>query len=97
MPLGVRASAYRQVFRTHPVMFAGQLFYDASHGPAGGPDRAAAWEVHPVYAIWVCRNEKLSQCPADRQNDPNVWPPFDRVRGVFNLNVSPTPKCRDNP
>ncbi|MBV9925666.1 MAG: hypothetical protein JOZ96_11665 [Acidobacteria bacterium] len=91
------ASAYRSVFRTHPVMFAGQLFYDASHSPGGGPDRAAVWEVHPVYAIWVCRNTTLSQCPVASQNNPNVWIPFDQVRGAFNLNVQTTAKCQDNP
>jgi hypothetical protein len=91
------ASAYRSVFRQNPVMFAGQLFYDASHSPGGGPDRAAVWEVHPVYAIWVCRNTTLSQCPATKQNDPTVWIPFDQVQGLLHLNVQTTAKCQDNP
>ena len=91
------ATAYRTIFSDHPVMFAGQLFYDASHSPGGGPDRAAVWEVHPVYAIWVCQHTSLSQCPADKQNDASVWLPFDQVRAANHLNVQATTKCVNNP
>jgi hypothetical protein len=91
------ASAYRATFRNNPVMFAGQLFYDASHSPGGGPDRASVWEVHPVYAIWVCRLQSFSQCRAASPTNTQVWIPFDQVRALLNLNVQPTAKCLNNP
>lgn len=64
---------------THPVMFVGQLFYDASHKPCTqnhpvSPARISSWEVHPVYSIFVCRNATLQACPA---NDATRWTPFD--------------------
>jgi hypothetical protein len=63
---------------THPVMFLGQLFYDASHRPCTpghpvNPARISSWEIHPVYSIFVCRNATLQGCPANG----NVWTPFD--------------------
>jgi hypothetical protein len=27
--------------------------------------RVSCWEIHPVYAIDVCKNDKLSSCKAD--------------------------------
>jgi len=64
---------------THPVMFVGQLFYDASHRPCTpnhpvNPARISSWEIHPVYSIFVCRNATLQACPA---NNANLWTPFD--------------------
>lgn len=64
---------------THPVMFTGQLFYDASHRPCTqghtvNPARISSWEIHPVYSIFVCRNATLQACAA---NNVNVWIPFD--------------------
>lgn len=67
------SSSYRDFFKTHPVAFTGQLFYDASHSPGGGPNRASVWEVHPVYAIWVCRNTTAQACQLDKLNDESVW------------------------
>jgi len=60
---------------SHPIMFVGQLFYDASHKPCTqghpvSPARIASWEIHPVYSIFVCKNATLQACPS---NNPNVW------------------------
>lgn len=72
-----------------PIRISGQLFFDASHKPCSNgqgaaPQRVSIWEIHPVYAIDVCRNRKLSSCDpsddskwetldawADRQADPD--------------------------
>ncbi len=91
------ALAYRTVFRTQRVAFAGQLFYDASHSPGGGPDRAAVWEVHPVYAIWVCRGTGASACPLNKLNDESVWLPFHKVKDALHLNVVQRKTCENNP
>jgi len=64
----------------HPVRFTGHLFYDASHTPCKGdndrvsPKRASNWEIHPVYAIDVCRSKQLSRCSA---RNKNMWIPLD--------------------
>jgi len=58
----------------HPVRLTGQLFFDGSHAPCrdgrGSPRRASVWEIHPVYAIDVCRNRSLDGCDA---NDDSKW------------------------
>lgn len=64
---------------THPLMFVGQLFYDASHKPCTqghpvNPARISSWEIHPVYSIFVCKNATLQACHANNGND---WWPFD--------------------
>jgi hypothetical protein len=57
-----------------PVRVQGQLFFDASHHtcsdgkptPGGNPLRASSWEIHPVYALDVCKHDKIEECsPAD--------------------------------
>jgi hypothetical protein len=63
---------------THPVRLTGHLFYDASHRPCrpghpAQPARLSSWEIHPVYAIDVCKNSSLGSCPA---NDDSKWTPF---------------------
>jgi hypothetical protein len=89
---------YRAFLRDHPVMFTGQLFYDASHSPGGGPARASVWEVHPVYAIWVCRNTSAQACPMNKQDDESVWLPFHKLKGFLKLTtVRPTTQCQNNP
>jgi hypothetical protein len=88
---------YRNVFSNNPVTFIGQLFYDASHSPGGGPDRAAVWEVHPVYAIFVCRNTTLQACPINKLSDETVWLPFHKVKNVLNINVRERKLCENNP
>jgi hypothetical protein len=62
---------------THPVMFVGNLFYDASHTPSCTvhPFRSSSWEIHPVYSIFVCKNATLAACPA---SDTSKWTAFDK-------------------
>jgi hypothetical protein len=89
---------YTSFFRSHPVAFTGQLFYDASHHPGGEPNRAAVWEVHPVYAIWVCKNNNPQACPLNKLNDESVWLPFHKLRNFLHLStVHVTQRCLDNP
>lgn len=62
----------------HPVRLTGHLFFDASHRPCrpgspARPRRISSWEIHPVYAIDVCKNSTLGGCPA---NDDSQWTPF---------------------
>jgi hypothetical protein len=69
---------------TNPVLMIGNLFFDASHKPCSGlgtanekrvhPTRISSWEIHPVYAIFVCKNSTIAACPA---NDSSKWVPFD--------------------
>jgi hypothetical protein len=71
----------------HPLRFTGQLMYDAAHRPCSGspptpgsqaPSRVSSWEIHPVYAIDVCKKKSLTSCKAD--ND-SVWTPLDQWHG----------------
>lgn len=64
--------------RAHPYRITGQLFFDASHGPCPcdtqcNPIRASVWEVHPVYAIDVCRAG--TACEVNSDGD---WISFDK-------------------
>lgn len=68
----------------HPFRFTGQLMYDAAHRPCSGnppkarqgdPKRQSSWEIHPVYAIDVCKHKSLANCGAD--ND-SAWTPLDQ-------------------
>ncbi len=61
----------------HPYRITGQLFYDASHAPCPcgthcSPTRSSDWEIHPVYAIEVCK----SGTSCDEANDSD-WLAFD--------------------
>lgn len=64
----------------NPVRFTGNLFFDASHKPCKNdtegptPKRASVWEIHPVYAIDVCKSRQLTRCSA---TDKTVWIPLD--------------------
>jgi hypothetical protein len=67
----------------HPFRFTGQLMYDAAHRPCSGnplkpaasaPKRISSWEIHPVYAIDVCKRKSLQNCKA---NDSSAWIPLD--------------------
>ena len=64
---------------THPVMFVGNLFYDASHTPSctEHPFRSSSWEIHPVYSILVCKNATLAACPPN-PSDTSKWTAFDK-------------------
>lgn len=57
-----------------PVRLTGQLFFDASHVPCRpgkpvNPPRVAVWEIHPIYAIDVCKSKVLSKCRANVDSD----------------------------
>jgi hypothetical protein len=65
----------------HPVRFTGQMMFDASHSPCGDrhhvssdPARRSNWEIHPVYAIDVCKNKTLNGCDVA---DESKWLPLD--------------------
>lgn len=65
-----------------PVRVTGHLFFDASHVPCengvrkpGHPARPSIWEIHPVYAIDVCRNASVETCRAAAE-DETRWVPF---------------------
>lgn len=64
-----------------PVRITGHLFFDASHRPCANdndkvnPKRVSNWEIHPVYAIDVCRGETLRACPA---SDNRKWISLDQ-------------------
>jgi len=68
--------------KKHPVRITGQMFFDASHAycghpefqPGGDPHRRSLWEIHPVYALDVCRNKTLAGCKVDKAA---VWTAFD--------------------
>jgi hypothetical protein len=104
---------YAAFLKTHPVKIVGQLFYDDSHvactkdGQAGfNParnnakdfERLALWEIHPIYAIDVCKNTDKSRCNAA---DASAWFPFTDLQSRLGLaSVTPTEKCKtvtDNP
>lgn len=97
---------YAAFLKTHPVRIAGQLFFDGSHvactseGKAGfNPitkhndfERLALWEIHPIYAIDVCKQTDKSQCGA---SDPSAWFPFTDLKSRLGLaSVTPAEKCK---
>ena len=58
-----------------PLRLTGQLFFDGSHEACrngkrvgGQPARASNWEIHPVYAVEVCKNKSLSGCAWNRED-----------------------------
>lgn len=69
--------------RSRPVRITGQLFLDSRHhlstcsnpSMGGDPPRISLWEVHPIYAVDVCKSMRLSDCAIG--ND-STWVPFDR-------------------
>jgi hypothetical protein len=97
---------YTTFLKTHPVRISGQLFFDGSHvactseGKAGfNPntkhadfERLALWEIHPIYAIDVCKHSDKSRC---RASDPSAWFPFTKLKSRLGLaSVTPTEKCK---
>ena len=65
-----------------PMRFTGQVFVDASHKPCkdgkglpGNPARFTVAELHPVYAIDVCKFASVEKC---KWNDDSAWTPLDK-------------------
>jgi hypothetical protein len=65
-----------------PMRFTGQVFVDASHKPCkdgkglpGNPARFTVAELHPVYAIDVCKFATKAKC---KWNDDSAWTPLDQ-------------------
>jgi hypothetical protein len=78
------STSFRQVFQTHPVRITGTLMMDAEHVPcvngtirSGNPVRISVWEIHPVYAIDICKNTSLKACGVA---DATAWTPFDKYQ-----------------
>jgi hypothetical protein len=97
---------YAAFLKTHPVKISGQLFFDGSHVACGSDgqagfnpvtkhadfERLALWEIHPIYAIDVCKHTTKSQCSA---SDPNAWFPFTALQSRLGLtSVTSTDKCK---
>lgn len=66
-------------FEGRPIRLTGQLFFDGSHVPCRpgkviNPKRVSTWEIHPVYAVDVCRSKQLARC---RAGDASAWQSFD--------------------
>jgi hypothetical protein len=98
---------YAGFFKTHPLKITGQLFFDGSHvpctkdGKAGSNpardnakdfERLALWEIHPVYAVDVCKHANKSKCTV---SDKSAWFPFTDLQSRLGLaRVTPTDKCK---
>ena len=62
------------------MRFTGQMFFDGAHTQCGSdsditrtPRRFAAWEIHSVYAMDVCKFTTKAKCRVDRDAD---WASF---------------------
>ena len=71
---------YLKELQDRPFRFTGQMFFDGAHkpcktltGPGGNPKRATVWEIHPVYAVDVCRHRDIKKCKA---TDNAAWLPM---------------------
>ncbi len=98
---------YANFFKTHPAKIIGQLFFDGSHvpctaeGKAGNNpardnakdfERLALWEIHPIYAIDVCKFTSKSKCDP---SNPSAWLPFSQLKTWLGLSsVRPMDKCQ---
>ncbi|HLL75883.1 MAG TPA: hypothetical protein VK421_11550 [Pyrinomonadaceae bacterium] len=72
------------VFTKYPLRITGALTFDAEHKPCAGgkpatgsPVRISVWEIHPVYAVDVCKFTTLARCKA---TDDSAWTPFDKYQ-----------------
>ncbi len=78
------AAQFRKILRTNPVRVTGTLLFDAEHRPCtngkalpGNPVRISVWEIHPVYAIDVCKQTTLARC---KVTDNSAWTPFEQLK-----------------
>lgn len=97
---------YADFLRDHPVRITGQLFFDGSHVACenGQPGvffsegerktdfpRISVWEIHPIYAIDVCKKTSKEACASD----PGAWIPFTKLKSHLGLTtVRQTEKCK---
>lgn len=79
------APSSNPTFTQYPLRITGALTFDAEHKPClngkpapGSPVRISVWEIHPVYAVDVCKFTALSRCTA---NSKTAWVPFDQYTG----------------
>ncbi|MFL6283009.1 MAG: hypothetical protein ACJ74Q_07675 [Pyrinomonadaceae bacterium] len=78
------AASSNAVFKKFPLRITGALTFDAEHKPctagkpsSGSPVRISVWEIHPVYAVDVCKFTTLSKCDPSKSS---VWTPFDKFK-----------------
>jgi hypothetical protein len=76
----------------NPVRIQGHVFYDGSHVPctvtsSPNPKRASLWEIHPVYALDVCRMSSLDLCR--NSNTDADWVPLDQWVSSGASNIPP--------
>lgn len=86
---------YDTAFRSHPVRFRGQLFFDMAHQPCangkaapGAPARFTSWEIHPVYGVDICKATTLAQCKVD---DSAAWDSLEHAFAGQTIHLHP--KC----
>ena len=53
--------------------------------PRGNPARRSSWEIHPVYAISVCKFTTTGKC---KPSDQTAWLPFDQLPQHLHLKAS---------
>src|SRR5262245_20330272 len=70
---------------SRPIRVTGQLFFDSRHHLStcgqpspGDPPRSSLWEIHPVYAVDVCKATSPADCAI---GDDGKWVSFDRWLG----------------
>ena len=78
------ASSSNTTFSTRPLRITGALTFDAEHKPCtngkpatGSPVRISVWEIHPVYAVDVCKFTTLTRCKATTDS---AWTPFNQYK-----------------
>ncbi|HEX7315342.1 MAG TPA: hypothetical protein VF297_15575 [Pyrinomonadaceae bacterium] len=76
------APSSNAIFTKYPLRITGSLTFDAEHKPCtggkpapGSPVRISVWEIHPVYAVDVCKYTTLARCQVTDESD---WTPFNR-------------------
>lgn len=64
-----------------PMRFTGHMFFDGAHTPCKSdtdqtttPRRFASWEIHPIYAMEVCKFTTKAKCRFDHDSD---WSSFE--------------------
>jgi hypothetical protein len=78
------AASSNAIFTSRPLRITGALTFDAEHKPCangkpatGSPVRISVWEIHPVYAVDVCKFRTLARCAA---TNAAAWTPFDKYK-----------------